>query len=206
MAGNSPDRTSHAPSSTNTTSGELIEEAALRLLRRNGVLSGLNLKEVAGEAGVHRGLVYHYFGSRRALLRSTLQHETRRRLRGIGSGYKLPFLPRIRHLFEAILAEKEAVDLVALLVLDGDEEIRTLPMHHRAIEALEDDICHGELREVDPRVLHTLLASLVYGYVSHREAFAREVGVDVKELDRKILDATEQIFAGFRPNPESGTS
>ncbi|HAM48545.1 MAG TPA: TetR family transcriptional regulator, partial [Alphaproteobacteria bacterium] len=40
-----------------------LEAAALRLLRRHGVLAGLNLREVADEAGVNRGLVYHYFGS-----------------------------------------------------------------------------------------------------------------------------------------------
>ena len=47
-----------------------LQRAALDLLGRNGVLAGLNLREVADEAGVNRGLVYHYFGSRRDLLRA----------------------------------------------------------------------------------------------------------------------------------------
>ena len=41
-----------------------LQTAALDLLERNGVLAGLNLREVADEAGVNRGLVYHYFGTR----------------------------------------------------------------------------------------------------------------------------------------------
>ncbi|MBP9053131.1 MAG: TetR family transcriptional regulator, partial [Ilumatobacteraceae bacterium] len=37
-----------------------LEDAALRLVDRDGVLAGLNLREVADAAGVNRGLVYHY--------------------------------------------------------------------------------------------------------------------------------------------------
>ena len=37
---------------------------AFGLIRRNGVLAGLNLREVADRAGVNRGNIYHYFGSR----------------------------------------------------------------------------------------------------------------------------------------------
>jgi len=39
-------------------------------LNRDGVLAGLNLREVAAEAGINRGLGHHYFGSRRDLLRA----------------------------------------------------------------------------------------------------------------------------------------
>ncbi|MCP4004306.1 MAG: helix-turn-helix transcriptional regulator, partial [bacterium] len=47
-------------------------DAALDLIRRNGVLAGLNLREVADGAGVNRGNIYHYFGSRRELLRAAI--------------------------------------------------------------------------------------------------------------------------------------
>jgi hypothetical protein len=40
-----------------TTSPERTPD---RESERNGVLAGLNLREVAAEAGVNRGLVYHY--------------------------------------------------------------------------------------------------------------------------------------------------
>ena len=45
------------------------DPASLDGIERDGVLAGLNLQEVADEAGVNRGLVYRYFGSRRELLR-----------------------------------------------------------------------------------------------------------------------------------------
>jgi len=47
-----------------------LTTAALRLLDRDGVLAGLNLREGAAEAGINRGLRHHYFGSRRDLLRA----------------------------------------------------------------------------------------------------------------------------------------
>ena len=47
-------------------------DAALDLIRRNGVLAGLNLREVAAAAGVNRGNIYHYFGSRQELLRAAI--------------------------------------------------------------------------------------------------------------------------------------
>jgi pimeloyl-ACP methyl ester carboxylesterase len=55
----------------------LLRDAALRLLDREGVLAGISLQDVADEAGLSRGLIDHYFGSRQALLRSAL--EARRR-------------------------------------------------------------------------------------------------------------------------------
>ena len=47
-------------------------ESALELIRKNGVLAGLNLREVAAGAGVNRGNIYHYFGSRQELLRTAI--------------------------------------------------------------------------------------------------------------------------------------
>ena len=47
-------------------------DVALDLIRKNGVLAGLNLKEVAEGAGVNRGNIYRYFGSRQELLRAAI--------------------------------------------------------------------------------------------------------------------------------------
>ncbi|MBT5011064.1 MAG: helix-turn-helix transcriptional regulator, partial [Gammaproteobacteria bacterium] len=47
-------------------------EVALELIQKNGVLAGLNLRQVAEGAGVNRGNIYHYFGSRQDLLRAAI--------------------------------------------------------------------------------------------------------------------------------------
>ena len=56
------------------TEQKLID-VALDLIRQRGVLSGLNLKEVAEAVGVNRGNIYHYFGSRQELLRSAISQQ-----------------------------------------------------------------------------------------------------------------------------------
>ena len=56
------------------TEQKLID-VALELIRNKGVLAGLNLREVADGAGVNRGNIYHYFGSRQELLRSAINRQ-----------------------------------------------------------------------------------------------------------------------------------
>src|SRR5262245_36628667 len=72
---------------------QALQKAALALLERNGVLAGLNLREVAEEAGVNRGLVYHYFGSRRALLRAALRSDIHERIGDFEPGWACPSPP-----------------------------------------------------------------------------------------------------------------
>jgi AcrR family transcriptional regulator len=50
-------------------------DVALELIRDNGVLAGLNLRQVAEGAGVNRGNIYHYFGSRQELLRAAINRQ-----------------------------------------------------------------------------------------------------------------------------------
>jgi len=50
-------------------------EVALELIREKGVLAGLNLRKVAEGAGVNRGNIYHYFGSRQELLRAAINRQ-----------------------------------------------------------------------------------------------------------------------------------
>jgi len=68
-----------APGDRATTEA-LLQRAALELLEANGVLDGLNLREEADRACVNRGLVYHYCGSRRELLRSALLADAEARI------------------------------------------------------------------------------------------------------------------------------
>src|SRR5690606_11848510 len=57
---------------------QALIEAALTLLRERGILAGVNLREIAEEAQVTRGLAYHYFGSRQELLRAAAKREIAR--------------------------------------------------------------------------------------------------------------------------------
>lgn len=176
-----------------------LEAAALRLLERDGVLSGLNLREVAAEAGVNRGLVYHYFGSRQDLLRAALRADARRRFAEVAEVADLPFRRRFARFLATMVRHRRAVNLVTLLVQDGDTSLRTMPMREDTLHVLERDVEQGHLDDVDLEAVHIATVSLAYGYVLYRERFAAELGIGVTELDRRFASIADRMFSGLEP-------
>ena len=70
-------------------------DVALEMIQKNGVLGGLNLREVAAAAGVNRGNIYHYFGSRQELLRGAINRQFQRVLRSLSvARQRKPFAQR----------------------------------------------------------------------------------------------------------------
>jgi len=166
---------------------EALEEAALALLHRDGVLAGLNLQEVADTAGVNRGLVYHYYGSRGTLLRKALRRRGRANLDKMRALRGLRGAARWRRFFEIVIADPEPVQLSTLLLMDGVDHMRSLPLRAEALEAIERDIAEGHLDpDVDRIALHTVMVTGVYGYLLYRQRFAAEHSVPVEELDERV--------------------
>jgi AcrR family transcriptional regulator len=190
------------------TEGQL-EGAALDLLRRDGVLAGLNLREVANHAGVNRGLVYHYFGSRQALLRSALGKNVGRRLAELRSGDRLPFQARFRRLQRVMTGESEAIRLMTLLVLDGDDQLTTMPLRTQTRRQLEADKDAGTLApDLDLEAVQAAIVSFTWGYVVYREALAREFEMPSAELDERVAVVFDLMLRGFAPTQrtEPGSS
>lgn len=166
---------------------QALEDAALELLRRDGVLAGLNLREVADTAGVNRGLVYHYYGSRGKLLRRALRRRGRANLEKLRGLSGLAGARRWRRFFEVVIANPEPVQLQTLLLMDGTETLRSTPLREEAMRSIERDVEEGYLVPgVDRIALHTIMVTGVYGYVLYRQAFAREHDVPVEELDERV--------------------
>jgi AcrR family transcriptional regulator len=175
----------------------LIERAALDLLRRNGVLAGLNLREVADLAKVNRGLVYLYFGSRQALLRSALSkraadvpiwNSPRRR--------EQPLPERAEHDLMELAAANDQVRLHALLHLDGTDELTALPYLADGLALLERDREQGAIPpDTDLEALHVLLVSLGAGYSLYRDAFAADTGISPAELDARVSESLRTFLA-----------
>jgi AcrR family transcriptional regulator len=180
-----------------------LERAALRLLERNGVLAGLNLREVADEAGVNRGLVYHYFGSRRDLLRAALGSDVRERVRDLKLGLPLRFRERYTRFVETMLRHRRAVVLSALLVLDGDKGVRMDPDQDGRRARFRHDVETGDLPpDLDTEALFVAISSLVYGYDIFRSRLAEELGVDIAELDERFVAIAERLIAGVEVTSE----
>lgn len=177
-----------------------LQEAALQQLRREGVLAGLNLRLVAEEAGVNRGLVYHYFGSRRDLLRAALRRDITSRLNDVRAGGALPLRPRIRRFLSTILSQREAVALTTLLVLDGDDRVEVMPLRQETRQHLERDAADGELDpDLDVKAVQAATVSLVWGYSLFRDAFARELSIGARRLDEGVGTVLERMLAGLAP-------
>jgi AcrR family transcriptional regulator len=172
-----------------------LQKAALALVERNGVLAGLNLREVAEEAGVNRGLVYHYFGSRRDLLRAALRADAQQRLGDSAPGFGLPAAARYARFLRTFVGHRRAAVLATLLALDGDDSLHAVPDLQGARGRLARDVSDGALpADLDTEALHITMSALVYGYLVFRERFADELGDDPSALDERVALVVERMI------------
>jgi AcrR family transcriptional regulator len=139
-------------------------DVALELIRKNGILAGLNLREVAEGAGVNRGNIYHYFGSRQELLRAAIN----------------------RRFTKDTLNDSQ---LRALLVLDGDDSVDPMPQYEAAISHLRQDVIDGDIHpDHDLEALHAALTALSRGYRIFRIPLAKRMGIGARELDVRVTE------------------
>lgn len=178
---------------------QALERAALTLIERNGVLAGLNLREVADVAGVNRGLVYHYFGTRHDLLRSALRRNVRQQfgtIRAVDEPSR--FGDRWRHAMSGISRYASKVRLLTLLLLDGDTKLDVVPDLDRTQQLLAQDRAVGLIPEdADPIALHTVILAQSYGYALLRAHLAAEFRIGVRELDRRVAELVERLGNGL---------
>lgn len=163
-------------------------KSAVALLERDGFLAGLNMQEVADHAGVNRGLIHHYFGSRQALLRAALERgrrdtadeaERRRPLHPYDKGTKQ---------FNDYVRNPMYTRLVALLAVDGDEAFEPFFAPEDRLADFERERAEGVFAaDVDLVALMTAWDATLLGYALTREAASRQLGVPVAELDRRVL-------------------
>ncbi|MEE4282208.1 MAG: TetR/AcrR family transcriptional regulator [Pseudomonadales bacterium] len=181
----------------------LLEQAALDLMKDNGVLAGLNLREVAEKAGVNRALVYHYFGSREELLRSALTRDLKDRLNQITQGLSLPFNSRVRQMLRTMVQHQPALRLAMLLMLDGKEEVRLAPLKEAWLETFEQDQQQRKIDEsLDLEGFLVMISALSYGYALMRESFAAEFEIDPVSLDWRLESVLEQFLSKYEASGE----
>lgn len=186
------------PRNRNATS-RALENAALILLKKNGVLEGLNLREVADLAKVNRGLVYHYFGSRGELLRAALRRNSDHRFDSyIVEAPSRSIVQRIELWTRMSLKYAEQVRLAALLLLDGSTPVRLMPRREATQQELRDDQESGAIAtDVDVMALHAFMQSSGVGYAITRKQLAKEFGTGVRDLDGRMIALMERIAAGL---------
>lgn len=196
-AGNEPgpnDQTS-AATGIRARTEEVIEAAALELLNENGILAGLNLREVAERAGVNRALVYQYFGDRRGLLRSALfKAAARRPIWHHPRRATQQLVDRLLGDFREVVKARDQVRIVALLRLDNDDQGPVLDYPEESFSLLERDKSQGALPgDLEVRPFHILFISMLAGYSLFRDRIADEVGVTTHELDASMEQTIEIV-------------
>ncbi len=178
-----------------------LERAALALLERYGVLAGLNLREVADEAGVNRGLVYHYFGNRQQLLRAALRRDTRERLASIMSAQTASLGERVTSRYRAVIEHRESIKLLTLLALDGDSHVRVVYARQTTIPELAAAMERGEIpHDMSPAALQVAVNALTFGYALFRQRYSNELDIPPEQLDDEVEKAFYRLVFG-----EAGT-
>lgn len=174
-------------------------ESALELIRKNGVLAGLNLREVAAGAGVNRGNIYHYFGSRQELLRTAINRRFDAVIdRLLASKRDIPFVTRR---LSSITGRDRINDsqLRALLILDGDDSVDPMPQFEAAVSRLRQDVIDGDIdRSHDLEALHATLTALSRGYRIFRAPIAKRMGISAKALDERVAKVVRGWLEGMQ--------
>jgi AcrR family transcriptional regulator len=173
-----------------------LMDAALRLLRRDGVLAGLNMQEVADEAGVNRGLIHRWFGSRRELLRAAIRARQQRLAAGTEASMQRSVGSRTRWAVRQYAADPTYAQLVMLLALDGDDDFDPVPYLDARLRAFRREIDEGRwVEDADPLALTIVWDVLLDGYFTMRQALVRQTGVSGEELDRRFFTTLSRLFA-----------
>lgn len=179
---------------------QALMDSALALIERDGILAGLNMQEVADEADVNRGLIHHYFGSRRALLRAALDRALQRDAAASEAlRRQSPFQKGAWH-FRDFIEDPRFARLVAMLALDGDDGLEPIPHAHERLEDYERERRDGVfVDDIDTVAALTVWDSAILGYALLRDAAGRQFDVPVETLDRRVLAMLARLWQAVRP-------
>jgi TetR/AcrR family transcriptional regulator, fatty acid metabolism regulator protein len=156
-----------------------ILRAAITVFARNGYHAS-KVSDVAAEAGVAYGLVYHYFGSKEQLLDTIFRRTWTNMLEAVEEVERTaaPAREQIRAIAKIVLGAWELdPDLIRVLIKEvarGPQLEREIDAIARAFDALERVVARGqekgELRtDVEPRlaawILYGALEEMLTGWV-----------------------------------------
>jgi AcrR family transcriptional regulator len=183
----------------------LILDAAVRVFARKGYHAS-RVGDIAKDAGVAYGLVYHYFDSKDAVLEAVFREAWGRLLAAIREVEEShePAPAQLRTVAKIVLrAWRDDPDLVRLLVR---EVTRSARVHHEAEEisqafaALERILRRGQdegtiRRDLDPRLtawmLYGALEEILTGWVLGR---LPDAPTDVAAAERAVADTLVRGF------------
>ena len=204
----SPTKKGAKPKRNRVETEQRLIDVALELIRNNGVLAGLNLRQVAEGAGVNRGNIYHYFGSRQELLRAAINQQFKAIVDSFSkSKAHVGFVERRLKSFRANVSNDTNDSLLrALLVLDGDKTVDPIPLYEGGLSQLRQDVINGDIdRGHDLDALQVALSAFLRGYRIFRLPYAKRVGIKPGELDERV-NKILRTWLEAMAQPPKGTS
>ena len=183
-------------------------DVAIKLIRENGVLAGLNLREVAEGAGVNRGNIYHYFGSRRDLLRAAISQRFETMTSALVNRRE-PTAPFVERRLQAFRESETVQDSLmrALLIADGDDDVDPMPRYEELLSLLRQDVIDGQLdSDQDLEALQVTLNALLRGYRIFRAQYAKRIDTDTDDLDARVTEIVRIWLSAMTESRGKSTS
>jgi AcrR family transcriptional regulator len=162
---------------------EQILDAAMRAFASKGFTRATN-KDIAQEAGITAGLIYHYFENKEAVLKAII--EERSALRLIRSQpqdmQSLPPETLLPLLFRQALSIVESDNFIQVIRVILPEAVHNPDIAAMAANTFQeviqflsyyfsDKMEHGELREADPLLVTQTFLNSFIGFVLRRQIF-----------------------------------
>ena len=189
---------------------EQIIDAAMRVFSQKGFSRATN-KDIAREAGITPGLIYHYFESKEALLKAMIERRSPLRLLGSLPSQALMLPPEmfLRFLLLEVLNIVEEEKFVLLLRTMLPEMIHNPAMRPLATSVIqrilaflgsyfETKMASGELRQLDLGLTTQALLGSVMAFVLRRQILRDPVALEYshEQIADTIVDV---VLKGLLP-------
>jgi AcrR family transcriptional regulator len=169
-----------------------ILDAAARLLLRTG--AGATIDEIAAEAGLGKGTVYEYFGSKTQIFTGLRSRYTKQTIeageRAMAAGPDGPAIERIRRfvagMFDHSIANGALIDVLFHHVgIDEHDELR--PIGVRMLELVREGVRAGELDVADPAFTVDFLMHGLHGVMETLPGDGRPTRRLLSKVDKVVV-------------------
>ena len=189
---------------------EQIIDAAMRVFSQKGFTRATN-KDIAREAGITPGLIYHYFENKEALLKAIVEGRSPLRLVSSLSPQVLMLSPEVflRFVILQVLGNVEGENFVQLLRVLLPEVVHNPTMSQVGTGVLQrvlgflasyfaSKMDAGELCQADSSLTAQVLMGCVVGFVLRRQILLDQLALEYSH--EEIADAVvETVIKGLLP-------
>jgi len=189
---------------------EQIIDAAMRVFSQKGFTRATN-KDIAREAGITPGLIYHYFENKEALLKAIVEGRSPLRLVSSLSPQVLMLPPEVflRFVILQVLGIVEGENFVQLLRVLLPEVIHNPTMSQMGTGVLQrvlgflanyfaSTMDVGELCQADPLLTAQVLMGCIVGFVLRRQILHDQIALEYSQEEIADVDG-ETVCKGLLP-------